>query len=171
MISSIFDALKLVLDVTGIFACGLGVLFLIRRTGAPHLQTSTNLPPAPDAGMDEGFLRLVKQTEMAFGTISSALRQEHRMLQTLLRHPAIGREGGTASPKARPSGSVVTSRPPRAVRKPGTYDEALRLAECGLNVKEIEQNLKIPRGEIELALKFKQHNPVRERGSNGSRTL
>jgi hypothetical protein len=156
MTASFFDALKLVLDVTGIFACGLGVLLLIRRTGTPHPRTAANLQPAPNAGMDEGFLRLVKQTEMAFGTISNALRQEHRMLQTLMRHPAIGRGGGTAPLKARPSGPAATGLP-RAARQRDTYDEALRLAERGLNVQEIEQNLKIPRGEIELALKFKGH--------------
>ena len=156
MASSFLDALKLVLDVTGIFAVGLGVLFLIRRTGTPRARSPVKLPPPTDAGVDEGFLRLVKQTEMAFGTVSNALRQEHRMLQALLRHPAIGRDWGTAPPQVQPSAPVSPKRPPQAARQPDTYAEALRLAEGGLNVQEIEQSLKIPRGEIELALKFKR---------------
>ena len=156
MAYSFFDALKLVLEVTGIFACGLGVLLLIRRRGTPHLRATANLPPTPNAGVDEGFLKLVKQTETAFNTISNALRHEHRMLQTLLQHSATSREGGAAPPTSLQSGPVAPIRPPRAARQPDPYDEALRLAERGLNVREIEQNLEIPRGEIELALKFKR---------------
>ena len=139
MDTTFLDALKLVLDVTGIFACGLGVLLLVRRVGTPQPRGAAVLPAVPNAGVDAGFLRLVKQTEMAFGTISKALRQEHRMLQTLLDDPATEGGRGTAPPQARPSAPGAPVPPSGAAGKLDPYAAAQRLAERGLGPREIEK--------------------------------
>lgn len=114
--------------------------------------------------LDKAILQSLKQIELSFGAVADVIKQERHILTELIqksedrttKHPPHLRISG----KTFKSGSGtkrVRDRADNGKEKQAfdRYNTIARLADTGLDPEEISRRMRIPRGEIELILKFK----------------
>jgi len=114
--------------------------------------------------IDKELLDCLKQIELSFGAIVDAVNRERRIFSELIRK----NENRT---KAAPSHTRITGQRLGSTAGEGAvgdrtgdltdkhmanrYNTITKFADSGLDPDEISRRVKMPRGEIELILKFK----------------
>ena len=150
---------EIALDATQIGLCGLILLFLIRN-GVKFKRLILNKPAA---GKSQNFntefvVEAVRQqTELAFNHILETIDKERQTLRAYfeLRETQLapGLLKSASSGRIEPISSSEASETDAA---DAIYSEIESLADQGLNLADISEKLKVPRGEVDLVLKLKR---------------
>ena len=151
----------IVLSVGGLCLSGFILLYLVRE----KVQTKRNIDFGrirDNAGtFNEDVIQWLKQIEISFAMIADTINKQQDVFHGLIKK---GESLAGLSPI-----SIKTSERPseHAAKKKTTsrygdenftrhYEKVAKLADSGLSLDEISKRLKIPRGEIDLILKFKR---------------
>jgi hypothetical protein len=151
---------KLVLDVIGLFLCGITILHLIRKR-SKYNQSLLKEPGKWNSNSfnEEVLAQLVKQQSgMPFEMISDAKEKEGMPLHGLMEKKKAIKEEKPLSAKETghvQEGSYNKKSSSSDDLAGDEYDEVARLADLGLSVKKISERAKIPRGEVELVVKLR----------------
>ena len=155
-------SLSLVISVTGLCAFGFVVVFCLRgkkQQGFPSGNgVVTKLSKRAPRAEDDLVERLVR-VEKSFGMMAQTIHSQRKILRDLIQKSQTA-----ALPKWRPVENTQWAvdyprgREDRCNGNSGfdrQYDLVSRLAASGLTVDEIAGQVKVPRAEIELILKFR----------------
>lgn len=143
----------IVLNVIVLF-CGISVLYFIRGMVKRRRYFLSEDRSKVLGDFHDVLVELIRQSEMAFEAISDTLRKECEVLQKLIEKGEI--EEGKKK-------AFFTKEPKQNKRDLGgdglvgdQYEEAVRLANLGLDIKEISKRVKIPKAELELIIKLRK---------------
>lgn len=150
---------EIALDATQIGLCGLILLFLIRNR-VKFKRLILNKPAAEKSqNFNTEFVveAVRQQTELAFNHILETIDKERQTLSAYfeLRETQLapGLLKSASSGRIEPISSSEASEPDAA---DAIYSEIESLADQGLNLADISEKLKVPRGEVDLVLKLKR---------------
>lgn len=149
---------EIVIDATQIGICGLILLFLIRN----HMKYKRLILNAPSDEKSQNFntefvVEAVRQqTELAFSHILETIDKERQTLhayfelrETQIAPDLLKLESGG---RIEPISNREASEPHGA---DAIYSEIESLADQGLSLADIAEELNVPRGEVDLVLKLK----------------
>ena len=154
------------LNISGVCLWGITMLYLMRQKGRGikgNLKRS-ELNAAGERSFDEEmFSQLVKQqSEDAFKRIHSVIRTERELLTELIENGKFiktrdeQRKKDAVKTRAFPY-QLQTKKKIRTEKKPkDVYAEVIRLSAQGMNEKKISEKVKLPKGEIEMLIKFRK---------------
>jgi len=169
MNSEILPFWELVLDGIQIIVCVLIFSFLIHTKIKYKRWILTTLPPkratAFSAEMQIQHLRQL--TEKCFDSVVNTIHQERLTLQSHFDGDiSLTEKTGSVSPVSGSGGSVVpdfTSVLQGEPKPPGdtgfnNFTEIISLADKGLSIREISQQLNMPSGEVELVVRLNKED-------------
>lgn len=141
-----FEFWEIVLDVIGLCLVGMVIICLIRNKAAYKQSLLENEKkaemPKDMSEFHDLLLKSLEQSEIAFETVSDALKKERRILQQLKQ----SQENGDVFQE--PAGPDHENVPD------DKYGKALALFRSGLNADQIARRLDISKNEIELMIKL-----------------
>lgn len=152
---------EIIFDVTQICLGGLILLFLILN----RIKFKRLILGVPSDGQaqnvnTEFVVEAVRQqTELAFNHIVETIEKERQTLNAYYHQrdtqmtPAILTAVTPTAPKQHSSGETSEPDPASAI-----YGEIERLADQGLSLIDISEQLNVPQGEVDLVLKLKHLN-------------
>jgi hypothetical protein len=157
------------IDVIAVCFCAVIALYVFKIVKINRLPLGEHADRLPGSRLNEGVASLVAESERALDRISLAVNRERAVLQALRQKNEAGTTRQRALPPRteQPTGEEgepkARKRRSRAKTADDPYTEAVRCAGEGLGVKEISERVKLPQGEVMLALK------LRGRGRGGAR--
>ena len=158
MNSELLPFWELVLDGIQIFLCAMIFLFLIHNK-IKHKRWILTATPAKEtiAFSDEIHLQHLKQlTEKCFDTVIDTINRERLDLQTHFDGDPSGSEThGSVLPASDELKTVLAGDQ----KGPGdtefaNFSKIIALAEKGLSIREISQQMNMPSGEVELVVRL-----------------
>jgi hypothetical protein len=154
-----------VLDVVGIFLCGLIIVYLIyNKIMYRHLIIASKLHNTEGSFNNKITYQLIKQmADQTFATISDRIEEERQFFKQMIENEMmIKNESIGSNPKYYPFASQDVAKypadPPNIESDHDSYVEVLHLTTAGLTARQISERLNIPAGEIELFLRLKGHS-------------
>ncbi len=160
---------ELLLDVIGMCICGVTILYLIKNSTGKNKNVFKNGVEKHFGNFSEALLQLVRQSEMAFATMSDTLKIEHKVLREFIGNGEI--KNGRDHLPVEQSNEVPEHLQKRVQKGPGgvdyagdQYGEVVRLANLGMSVNGIYERVRIPKSEIELIIRLRKkgHEPHRK---------
>ena len=154
---------QIVLNVIGVSLWGITILYIIKN----RLQNSRRLAKgrgnesARNFG-EEILIQTVKQqSERAFEAISETMNKERNALQTLIeernidkrKNPVFAKTANKRRVNFEDSKADWASGANPAIDR---YGQVLRLANMGLSAREVAEEVKIPKGEVDLIIKLRK---------------
>ncbi len=145
----------LIRDAFNVLLC-IGVLIYLVRRRSGLLNARQEEPGRPEFTQEIRLQALRQQSERALSSILSAVESERLRLQQVFDVD----DRPTTEPPEAPARAAADDPPFRLgeVCEPvawGRYDGVHGLLREGLSCRQIAENLNLPRGEVELALKLK----------------
>ncbi len=160
---------EIVLDGTQIFLCCLILLVLIRNK-IKYKQLLLKMPSGENSlnFNTEFIIRAIRQqSDLAFTHIMETIDKERKTLDTYfeLREPQM------APHLVQPSADHVAAQAPAAeaaeLKAADTiYSEIETLADQGMSLENISEELNVPKGEVELVLKLKRLSAESAKNNN-----
>ena len=154
--------LSMVISVAGLCASGFIVVFWLkgskRRIFVRKNAVCGRLMNEP-AGLDGDLVEYLERIEKTFGGIAHTIHKERTILRDLIQ-----KNRTAVAPQSSPSGKTrwaaeyLQGREKTGNEKSDftrRYNLVKRLAASGLTADKISKRVKVPRGEIELILKYK----------------
>ena len=154
------------LNISGVCLWGITMLYLMRQKGRGMKGNSKRdkLNAACERSFDEEvFAQLVKQqSEDAFKRINRVIRTERALLTELIENDKFNKIGDRRRKKDAVKAhdfpyQLQAKKKIRIEKKPkDVYAEVIRLSAQGMNEKKISEKVKLPKGEIEMLIKFRK---------------
>lgn len=142
-----FEFWEIVLDVIGLCLVGMVIIYLIRNKAAYNqsLLENEKKPELPKdiSEFHDLLLKSLEQSEIAFETVSDALKKERRILQQLKQ----AQSGGDPPDQA-------PAQPNHGHFPDEKYEKVSALHRSGLNADQIARRVDISKSEIELIVKL-----------------
>ena len=158
MNSELLPFWELVLDGIQTFLCALIFLFLIHNKIKHKRWVLTAAPPKETIEFSEEIhLQHLKQlTEKCFDTVIDTINQERLGLQT---HFDGGPSGSETHVPVLPASDELKTVLAGDQKSPGdtefaNFSKIIALAEKGLSIREISQQMNMPSGEVELVVRL-----------------
>jgi len=142
------DFCETVGDIVAFFLCVVVILFMIRNRTNKNRNDLAERPDGHFGNLNDVLTQLVRQSEMAFATISDTIKMERVLLRELIQKGEIRK-------RAQISRNMCI-----ADSADNQYREIVRLANLGLSVNEISKRVKTSEGEIELITKLRKGSSV-----------
>lgn len=151
----------IILDVIGICFCGITIFYLLKNKISFNKNSLKEEGVENSGNFNELLFQVLGQSEIAFESISDTIKKERRVLQEMIEkqiknegNPLLEKDSKQIKKNLREK-NIKTSDVDNSISDL-PHGEVQRLADMGLGVKEISERVKIPKGEIELILKFRR---------------
>lgn len=152
------------LNIAGICLWGITMLYFILRKKGKNIQNGS-VKRVDELNVlsfgDEIFTKMLKQqSERSFRRISNAIKKESFLLGKLIENGAINNAQTALESKPYYHKKLDLNNKSKkshsCLKAADKYSEAVRFVELGMSSKKISEELKIPRGEIELLIKLRK---------------
>lgn len=152
---------EILLDVIALCLCGATVFYFVRNKIKFKQSLLKDGARENFANFNEVLIQLLGQSEMAFESIFDTIKKERRVLQEMIEKEIKNGENRLLEKELKQVEKHLSKKNIKysdfnTSINESAHEEVAKLADMGLTVKEICERVKIPKGEIELILKFRK---------------
>jgi len=169
----------IVLSALGLCISALIILYLLKQ----KVQSQKKIEIGSITGnLNKGLVQWLRQIDISFKTIVDTINKQRDVFCELIKtgeskmelDPILTKPLDQTPADQTPADQTLENRPGKKIKAMDEdenftrqYAKVTKLADSGLSVDDISRRVKIPRGEIELILKFRRlsqrSNPKRQK--------